>query len=143
MLIGIRPLNGMPDGLQARADVVPIKMEKWITFCLLVLCLMGCTAPGTTPTPIEKEEWQMNETLIRLIADGVGCNEYRATAILETLQQVNVAEPAAVRSAGKKDNSIILETVTGEKYEVGLDKMYYVFSIKALATGKYIYMVIE
>ena len=85
----------------------------------------------------------MHETLIRLIADGVGCNEDRATAILETLQQVNVAEPAAVRSAGKKDNSIILETVTGEKYEVGLDKMYYVFSIKALATGKYIYMVIE
>lgn len=129
--------------MQDRANEFPIKMRKWITACLMVLCLIGCTAAGTTPTPIEKEEWQMNENLIRLITDGVGCNEYRALAILETLQEVNVAEPAAVRPAGKKDNSIILETVSGEEYEVGLDKMYYVFSIKSLATGKYIYMVIE
>ena len=85
----------------------------------------------------------MNEAMTQMIMDATGCNERRAGVILEVFQEVRLAEPVNVRSLDSNSNDIVVETIDGAKYEVGINKKYYVYSIKDMGTGEYVYMVIE
>lgn len=118
-----------------------MKKMKWILVCMAVLILMGC-ANGEAPEQ-EKGSWQMNETMMEMIKEAVGCNDRRAKAILEIFREVQMPEPVSATPLEPGSNSIVVETADGGKYEVGINKKHYVFSIKDLTTGENIYMVIE
>lgn len=119
-------------------------MKKWIWLVLCVAVLLtGCTSGAAQGQQQEKEDWQMNETMMQMIKDAVGCNDRRAKAILETFLEVQMPEPVSADPLEEGSNSIVVETADGGKYEVGIDKKYYVYSIRNLTTGESLYMVIE
>lgn len=120
-----------------------MKQMKWILVCMAVLLLVGCTNGNAPEHEQEKGSWQMNESTMEMIMEAVGCNESRARAILETFQEVQMSEPVSAAPTEPGSNSIIVETADGGKYEVGINRKHYVFSIMDLAIGDYIYMVIE
>lgn len=118
-----------------------MKKLKWIAVCMVMLLLVGCAQGNTAGSTQEKENWKMNEAMIQMIKDAVGCNERRAKAILETFREVQMSEPISADPAD--GGAIVVETKDGGKYEIGIDKKHYVFSITDLITGEPLYMVIE
>ena len=120
-----------------------MKKLKWIVVCMVMLLLVGCTRGNTAGSTQEKESWKMNEAMIQMIKDAVGCNERRAKAILETFREVQMSEPISACPADGDSGAIVVETKDGGKYEIGIDKKHYVFSITDLLTGEPLYMVIE
>lgn len=120
-----------------------MKQWKWIIVCLAALLLVGCANADIQADEQEKGSWQMNETMIEMIKEAVGCNDSRAKVILEILQEVQVSEPVSAAPVESGSNSIVVETADGGKYEIGINKKHYVYSIKDLSVGDYIYMVME
>ncbi len=124
-----------------------MKILKMTAICLLLLCLVGCAAAETeteeTETIHVEENWQMNDNLVEMIQKAAGCNESRARAILELLREINLAEPVAASSAETEGNNIVVETSDGGRYEVGINRKYYAFSVKDLEKGEIIYMEVE
>lgn len=132
----------MPEALPDRTEVADLKWIKWVVVCVAVLLLVGCSNANIQEHG-QEEIWEMNEAMTQMIMDATGCNERRAGVILEVFQEVRLAEPVNVRSLDSNSNDIVVETIDGAKYEVGINKKYYVYSIKDMGTGEYVYMVIE
>ncbi len=85
----------------------------------------------------------MSQDMMNRIKETIGCTDNRAKAILETLQDVGIGAPTVFYSAQKGDHTMIVETVDGHTYEVGIDKKHFVFSVMDMQTGEYLYMVVE
>ena len=130
----------MQEPLQDRIEV-HMNIIKWIVVCTMALLLMGC-ANGENKTQ-GREEWQMDENKIQMITEAAGCNERRAKAILDVLQQAQPAEPISAAPGAEGSNCMTVQTADGKEYEVSLNKKFYVYAIKDLSTGENIYMVIE
>lgn len=118
-----------------------MKKITWLLILAAVLLLAGCT--GRDGQQQEQEDWQMNDTTIRMICDAAGCTEERARAILEDFRMAGLAEPVRAEPVGGGSRNITVETADGGKYEVELNKKLYVDTITDLSSGEYVYMVIE
>lgn len=131
----------MQEPLPDRIEVHDMKIAKWIFVCIAALLLMGC-AKGETNTQ-GKEDRQMDENTIQMIMEAAGCNERRAKAILNVLQQAQTSVPISAMPGADGSNCIVVKNADGKEYEVALNKKFYVYAVKDLSTGENIYMVIE
>ena len=118
-----------------------MKKIKFLLVCAAILLLAGCT--NATIWEQEQEKWQMNETMMQMIQDAVGCDARRAKAMLEIFQDVNMPEPVGVSVQDADNSCIVVETADGGQYQVKINKKHYVYFIQNLVTGENLYMVLE
>lgn len=120
-----------------------MKTIKWIALLLAVCCLAGCAPAAEQQAETVRETVAMNNELVEMVKNAVGCSSFRAEAILEIMQEITPAEPVAVYPGEGEGDPVVIETADGKRYAVSLDKKFSVYCVRDLETGEYLYAVFE
>lgn len=110
---------------------------------LMLASLFGCAPAADQIQETNKETWTVNTELLEIIKAAADCNDSRAKAILEVFQEIKMDMPVSASRMNQTEHSILVETQDGKKYEVGIDRKCYVYSVKDIENGEYLYIVYE
>lgn len=136
-------------------------MHKFIILLMIILAvtLQGCSTmsdsskketsglESSTATrndvPEKEDDYEMNAELVKAIMDKVNCTEEQARRVDARLGKLGITDIVEIESAKAEDNSIMMTTGNGKKYEIGIDKIWRVYSVKDIEQDKYLFAIYE
>lgn len=121
-----------------------MKYGKLILLFCAALFLFGCSRRTTTQTPENGGTIPMDSNTVAMIQQAAGCTESKARLVLKKILELGLETPIqAEHDETASDLSIILTTDGGRQYLIGINKKGYVYTIKDLETGEYLYAVYQ
>lgn len=136
-------------------------MHKFIILLMIIsaVTLQGCSTmsdsskketsglESSTATrndvPEKEDDYEMNAELVKAIMDKVNCTEEQARRVDARLGKLGITDIVEIESAKAEDNSIMMTTGNGKKYEIGIDKIWRVYSVKDIEQDKYLFAIYE
>lgn len=113
------------------------------------LVLDACGKPAntvspTTDPPVENQASTTTATdTVALICDSIGCTKQQAESIASRLSKLELPDITSIEKGSADDNIITVTTEDGKVYEVGIDKLYRVYSVRDMETDKYLFTITE
>ena len=81
---------------------------------------------------------------VALICERIGCTKQQAESIASRLSKLELPAITSIeKGSADDDNSITVTTEDGREYEVGIDKLYRVYSVRDMETDKYLFTITE
>lgn len=134
-------LNRQPVAHVVEGSWADLNFDKW---CGTMTEKVYDTVSPTTDPPVQNQASTTTATdTVDLICENIGCTKQQAESITSRLSKLDLPAITSIEKGSGDDNSITVTTEDGKKYEVGIDKLYRVYSVRDMKTDKYLFTITE